>query len=132
MFSSPFLPLPSGLEIATTKAVDDLLKVEVISIRNSSCCPLCFQPATRIHSHYSRVVADVPCGGLQVQVVLRLRKFFCERSECPRKITTRASSALCPALGTDDDPLLSDAASAGLGELRRVGDPAGSSARHAH
>jgi transposase len=88
MFSSPFLPLPSGLEIATTEAVDDLLKVEVISIRNSSCCPLCFQPATRIHSHYSRMVADVPCGGLQVQLVLRLRKFFCDTSECPRKIFT--------------------------------------------
>jgi hypothetical protein len=59
MFSSPFLPLPSGLEIATTEAVDDLLKVEVISIRNSSCCPLCFQPATRIHSHYSRLVESI-------------------------------------------------------------------------
>jgi transposase len=101
MFSSPFLPLPSGLEIATTEAIDDLLKVEVISIRNSSCCPLCFQPATRIHSHYRRVVADVPCGGLQVQLVLHLRKFFCETPECPRKIFTERvrRCALIPLVG---------------------------------
>lgn len=88
MISSPFLPLPSGLEIATTEAVDDLLKVQVISIRNTSRCSLCFQPATRIHSRYSRVVADVPCGGLQVQLILHVRKFFCDTPECPRKIFT--------------------------------------------
>lgn len=78
MISSPFLPLPPGLEIATTEAVDDRLRVQVISIRNSSRCPLCFQPATRIHSRYRRVVADVPCGGFQVQLVLHVRKFFCD------------------------------------------------------
>lgn len=88
MISSPFLPLPPGLEIATTEAVDDLLRVQVISIRNNARCPLCLQPATRIHSRYRRVVADVPCGGFQVQLVLHVRKFFCDTPECPRRIFT--------------------------------------------
>lgn len=88
MSSSPFLPLPPGLEIATIEAVDDLVRVQVISIRNSSRCPLCYQPATRIHSRYTRVVADVPCGGFQVQLVLHVRKFFCDTPACPRKIFT--------------------------------------------
>jgi transposase len=88
MSSSPFLPLPPGLEILTTTTVDDLLRVGVVSTRSSSCCPLCFQPANRIHSCYTRVVADVPCGGFQVQLVLQMRKFFCDTPECPRKIFT--------------------------------------------
>jgi transposase len=88
MSSSPFLPLPPGLEIATTQVVDDLLRVEVVSIRRTSCCPLCFQLATRIHSRYTRVPADMPCAGLRVQLVLHVRKFFCDTPDCPRKIFT--------------------------------------------
>jgi transposase len=42
----------------------------------------------RIHSHYTRLVADVPCGGFQVQLVLHVRKFFCDTPECRRKIFT--------------------------------------------
>ena len=88
MSSSPFLPLPPGLEILTATAVDDLLRVEVVSTRSSSRCPLCFDPAIRIHSRYTRVLADVPCGGLQVQLVLQVRKFFCDTVDCARKIFT--------------------------------------------
>src|SRR6266571_7631341 len=88
MTSSPFLPLPPGLEILATESIDDLLRVEVISTRNGSRCPLCFHLAVRIHSRYTRVVADVPCAGFQVQLVLYVRKFFCDTPECPRKIFT--------------------------------------------
>src|SRR6266852_60875 len=88
MSSSPFLPLPPGVEILTTTIIDDLLRVEVVSTRSRSRCPLCFQPAMRIHSHYTRVLADVPCGGLQVQLVLQVRKFFCDTPTCRRKIFT--------------------------------------------
>lgn len=88
MSSSPFLPLPPGLEILATDTIDDLLRVEVVSTRSSSRCPLCFQPALRIHSRYRRIVADVPCGGLQVQLVLHVRKFFCDTVGCARKIFT--------------------------------------------
>src|SRR6266571_3924860 len=57
MSSSPFLPLPPGLEIRTTTTVDDLLRVEVASTRSSSSSPLCLHPAMRIHSRYRRVMA---------------------------------------------------------------------------
>jgi len=132
MSSSPFLPLPPGLEILTTTTVDDLLRVEVVSTRSSSRCPLCFHPAVRIHSCYTRVVADVPCGGFQVQLVLQVRKFFCDTLWCSRRITTRAPSYLCPALGADDNPTLSDAPIAWPGDLWRAGHSAGRSARHTH
>ena len=88
MFSSPFLPLPAGLEIATTSMRDDLLVVQVVSTKVRSCCPLCFCPAERRHSHYTRVVADLPCAGLRVQLILHVRRFFCDNTNCIRKIFT--------------------------------------------
>jgi len=88
MFSSPFLPLPAGLAIATTTMRDDLLMVAVVSTKVRSCCPLCFCPAERRHSQYTRMVADLPCAGFRVQLILHVRRFFCDTADCIRKIFT--------------------------------------------
>ena len=88
MFSSPLLPLPAGLEIATIETVDDLLVVHVVSTKVKVCCPLCFCLAKRRHSRYTRVVADLPCAGFRVQLRLQMRKFFCENADCSRRIFT--------------------------------------------
>jgi transposase len=88
MFSSPFLPLPKGLKIATTTMRNDLLVVQVISTKMKSCCPLCFCLAERRHSQYTRVVADLPCAGFRVQLILHVRRFFCDHADCIRKIFT--------------------------------------------
>jgi transposase len=88
MFSSPFLPLPAGLKIATTTMRNDLLVVQVVSTKMKSCCPLCFCPAERRHSQYTRVVADLPCAGFRVQLILHVRRFFCDHADCIRKIFT--------------------------------------------
>src|SRR5258707_15871732 len=88
MFSTPFLPLPAGLAIATTTMRDDLLVVQVVSTKVRSCCPLFFCPAERRHSHYTRVVADLPCAGFRVQLILHVRRFFCDTTHCHRKVFT--------------------------------------------
>jgi transposase len=88
MFSSPFLPLPAGLQIATTTLWNDLLVVQVVSTNMKSCCPLCFCLAQRRHSQYTRVVADLPCAGFRVQLILHVRRFFCDHADCIRKIFT--------------------------------------------
>src|SRR6266852_4282674 len=86
MPTSPFLPLQPGLEIVSVQTVDDLLIVHVVSTKMTSHCPLCFCAAPRRHSQYTRVVADLPCAGFRVQLILHVRKFFCDRADCPRKI----------------------------------------------
>jgi len=88
MFSSPFLPLPAGLKIATVNLRDDLLVVQVVSTKMRSCCPLCFCFAKRCHSQYTRVVADLPCAGFRIQLILHVRRFFCDNAGCIRKIFT--------------------------------------------
>jgi transposase len=80
-------PSPN-LEIVSVETIDDLLKVQVASTKKRACCPLCHGPTERRHSHYRRVVADLPCAGFRVQLILHVRKFFCETVDCSRKIFT--------------------------------------------
>jgi transposase len=51
-------------------------------------CPECHQPSARIHGHYQRTVADLPCAGRNVILALTVRKFVCTTSSCPRQIFT--------------------------------------------
>ena len=51
-------------------------------------CPECHQPSARIHGSYQRTVADLPCAGRNVILVLTVRKFVCGTPTCPRKIFT--------------------------------------------
>jgi transposase len=85
---SPFLPLLDGLSLSQVFTEGPQLTVEVTSTRGCSCCPLCGQASSAIHSHYSRTLRDAPCGGQQVVLHLTVRKFFCRNPLCPRKVFT--------------------------------------------
>lgn len=82
----PALALPHGLELVACERIDDVLMVTVVSAQVSPCCPLCRAPATRVHSSYTRQVADLPCGGQWVRLLLQVHKYFCEGTDCVRKI----------------------------------------------
>ncbi len=60
--------------------------LHVTAISPSALCPLCQQPATRLHSRYRRMAKDLPCAGQQVKLILYVRKFFCDTAECMRKV----------------------------------------------
>jgi transposase len=83
---SSLLALPSGLEVADVSASDELLTVRLKACAPTGICPLCAHAATHVRSYYTRFVADVPCAGRHVQLVLRVRKFRCDTASCPRKI----------------------------------------------
>jgi transposase len=48
-------------------------------------CVRCGQPAGRVHSSYRRHLADAPVGGRPVDIVLRVRRFFCDNADCPAR-----------------------------------------------
>lgn len=54
----------------------------------SSACPLCGEASARVHSQYTRTLADLPWGGSTVRLLLHVRKFFCHVPTCPRRIFT--------------------------------------------
>jgi transposase len=83
---SSLLALPDGLEVASMTASDKLLTVRLEASAASSICPLCAHAASHVRSFYTRLVADVPCVGRHVQLILRVRKFRCDTVSCPRKV----------------------------------------------
>jgi transposase len=49
-------------------------------------CPRCHRTSTRVHSYYTRKVADLPWHGVAVQLHLRTRRFRCRNSLCTKRI----------------------------------------------
>jgi transposase len=82
----PALALPGGLEVTEIEVVDGALIITAVSIQKVPCCPVCGTPATHVHSRYTRQIADLPCGGQFVRVLILVRKCFCKVTTCRRKI----------------------------------------------
>jgi transposase len=57
-------------------------------------CPGCDVPARRVHSHYTRSLADLPWSGYRVTWQLRVRRVFCGHATCPRRIFTERRPGL--------------------------------------
>jgi transposase len=88
MERTPLLPLPEGMFISQIQERETSLLVEVIATQETADCPVCETTSSSVHSHYHRSVADVPCGGRQIQLALTVRKFFCRNPLCLRKVFT--------------------------------------------
>lgn len=52
--------------------------VGVFARAETASCPDCGDTATRVHSRYERRLADVPVGGRQLMVRLRVRRWLCD------------------------------------------------------
>jgi len=78
--------LPKQLAIMDIEMSDDVLTITALSTQACPCCPLCGKPSARIHSLYLRQVADLPCSGRQVRLLVQVRKCFCDTLDCIRKI----------------------------------------------
>jgi hypothetical protein len=63
-----------------------LITLRVRSTQATAPCPLCTTPARRLHSHYQRTLADLPWAQYRVRLQLRVRKWFCSKRHCRRRI----------------------------------------------
>jgi hypothetical protein len=64
------------------------ITLHVTSPHTQVSCPLCAVLTARVHSRYTRTLADLPWGAYAVRLQLRVRKFFCRNAACPRQIFT--------------------------------------------
>jgi transposase len=64
------------------------LTVNVSSTQTLVQCPLCANPTTRIHSRYERTLLDLPCANYSLTLVMQVCKFFCDNSDCIRRVFT--------------------------------------------
>jgi transposase len=84
------LPDPQQLRLCALCAdADDTITAVVEPIAAACCCPLCGHRARRIHSRYTRHLADLPWHGIAFRLQVRSRTFFCDTSTCPRQIFTQ-------------------------------------------
>src|SRR5260221_6940994 len=80
--------LPENMAITSVHPTALTLTIDLACSDPTACCPLCHQPSERVHSTYQRTVADVPCSGRRVLLLLTVRKYICYTDDCPRSIFT--------------------------------------------
>lgn len=91
------LPDPSCLHLRLLDASEKAITAVVATTSEDAECPLCHQRSTRIHSRYTRAVADLPWMGCAVRLQLHVRRFFCLNLACVRQIfTERLKSVVEP------------------------------------
>ncbi len=54
------------------------------SANSTAVCPVCQNPSNRVHSRYTRSLADLPWADLSVRLLLKVRRFLCLNSNCHR------------------------------------------------
>src|SRR5260221_4867545 len=118
---SSILHLPAGITIISVHPSATELVIRVACHAPSMPCPECHQPSTRIHGNYQRTVADLPCAGRNVLLLLTVRKFVCSTSSCPHKIFTERLPGLVESYGRMTPRLIALLQALGLGAGGQLG-----------
>jgi hypothetical protein len=89
-----FLPLPAGIVLESVHPTQTAVVVQIACKHKSAACPQCERLSERVHGHYTRTVADLPCGGRRILLRFVVRKFVCSTPTCPQQIFTERRSEL--------------------------------------
>jgi len=112
---------PAGITIDSIDPSTNELVMRIACDLPSMPCPECQQPSARIHSRYQRVVADLPCAGRNVLLLLTVRKFVCSTPTCPHKIFTERLPGLVESYGRMTTRLIALLQALGLGAGGQLG-----------
>ncbi|HKO13908.1 MAG TPA: ISL3 family transposase [Acidobacteriaceae bacterium] len=95
--SRRLLPLiPAGLSVSQVLPAPDRIIIVAAPTASQSACPLCGAVSSRVHSHYSRSLADLPWQGRTVVLRVRARRFRCVSAGCSRRIFTERLPDVMP------------------------------------
>ena len=64
----------------------DCVTILTVPKLSESICPLCAVASGRVHSHYTRTLADLPWQGRRAAIQVRARRFRCATTDCPRRV----------------------------------------------
>ncbi len=84
MLLSALFSLSADLCLVDVRLENEGVTLVLRSSQTSAVCPACAQPSTRVHGHYTRQLADLPCQKRPVRVCLEVRRFACRTRGCPR------------------------------------------------
>ncbi|MCJ2125547.1 ISL3 family transposase, partial [Methylobacterium sp. J-077] len=77
--------IPRGLVIDQVE-VGAVLTITARPVAASARCPGCDQSSSRIHSHYTRTLSDLPVAGRRVALNARVRRCRCVGTDCGTRI----------------------------------------------
>jgi transposase len=86
MPTSTLLADPTSIRLEKIIQHDSSLTLVVRATRAQAECPRCHRPSKRVHSYYTRRVADLPWHGVAVRLELRTRRFRCQNSLCTKRV----------------------------------------------
>jgi len=112
---------PAGITIDSIDPSANELVIGLACEAPSMPCPQCHQLSTRIHGHYQRTVADLPCAGRTVILALTVRKFVCTTPGCPRRIFTERLPGLVQSYARMTTRLIALLQALGLGAGGQLG-----------
>src|SRR5215211_4950390 len=81
--SRTVLPAPKLMDLIGIRAEANIIHFAKTSA-STARCPVCGKQSLRVHSRYTRTLADLPWQGIPVTLHLHVRRFFCEEVNCHR------------------------------------------------
>jgi hypothetical protein len=81
-------PAPAELGLDRLIVTPDGITVVATARRAAVACPACGTVSRRVHSRYTRALADLPWQGVRVRLEAHVRKFFCGAPGCRRRVFT--------------------------------------------
>ncbi len=79
------LYMQSDLEISNIEYEDTAYHLYGTCKLEYGTCPYCCHSSHRVHSRYTRTIADLSILGHPVIITLEVRKFFCDNPQCKKK-----------------------------------------------
>jgi transposase len=86
MPTSTLLADPTAIRLEKISQHHSSLTLVVTATQPRPECPRCHHPSTRVHSYYTRRVADLPWHGVAVRLDLHTRRFRCRNSLCTKRV----------------------------------------------
>ncbi len=86
MLLSQLLRAPIGSRLVRTDFDDVTLTLGIATTNPYASCPVCGHETWRVHSRYTRCLAEEPVFGRRVRLRMTVRRFLCPGSGCPRRI----------------------------------------------
>nr|WP_326828173.1 transposase family protein [Streptomyces sp. NBC_01751] len=99
----------------------EMVRVHAQCTTVGAACSGCEAWSPRVHSSYLRFLADVPSAGRSVVLQLRVRRFRCRSTKCPRQTFVEQIPGLTRRYGQRTERLRSTLAAVGLALAGRAG-----------
>ncbi|CCF83922.1 ISL3 family transposase [Nitrolancea hollandica] len=80
------LLIPPELHVDALTAAQGIITITAHTTALTARCPHCQQSSSHLHSHYVRVLADVPWCGVPVRLQVTVRRFRCRNAACRQRI----------------------------------------------